>query len=204
MVRRGWCDREWSLRADLARKLQRQICSFASPSASAPALASASVSRPLDAAVRAAKTARAKRNPQTMPALRPDEERTPDPQVLIVDDDRSVCDVVARLLSEHGYAVDAAFDGHAALSMLAQHRYAVAILDYQMQGMDGVEVYRRAKEQRPELLGVLLTAFATIDTVYPAIVAGFARVLAKPVDARVLIPLLRQLIDGSRRTGEAL
>ena len=139
-----------------------------------------------------------------MPALRPDEERTPDPQVLIVDDDRSVCDVVARLLSEHGYAVDAAFDGHAALSMLAQHRYAVAILDYQMQGMDGVEVYRRAKEQRPELLGVLLTAFATIDTVYPAIVAGFARVLAKPVDARVLIPLLRQLIDGSRRTGEAL
>jgi len=77
-------------------------------------------------------------------------------------------------------------------------RYAVAIFDYQMQGMDGVEVYRRAKEQRPEVLGVLLTAFATIDTVYPAIVAGFARVLAKPVDARVLIPHLAAI---DRRVG---
>ncbi len=63
------------------------------------------------------------------------------------------------------------------------------VLDYRMQGMDGVEVYRRAKELRPELLGVLLTAYATIDAVFPAMAAGFARVLAKPVDARVLIPL---------------
>jgi CheY-like chemotaxis protein len=194
-VRRGWSDRECCLRVDLARELQRQMCS------SAPAVSSRQAPGPLDAAVRAVTTARNKRMRRTMPALRPDEERVLGPQVLIVDDDHSVCDVVARMLAEHGYAVDAAFDGHAALTMLAQRHYALAILDYQMPDLDGVEVFRRAKQQRQGLLGVLLTAHATVDTVFPAMAAGFTRVLAKPVDASVLIPLLQQLIARPRRTG---
>jgi CheY-like chemotaxis protein len=194
-VRRGWSDRDFRLRADLARELQRQMCS------STPAAVSRRPPGPLDAAVRAVTTARNKGMPRTMSALRPDEERVLGPQVLIVDDDHSVCDVVARLLAEHGYAVDAAFDGHAALTMLAQRHYALAILDYQMPDLDGIEVFRRAKQQRQGLLGVLLTAYATVDTVFPAMAAGFTRVLAKPVDASVLIPLLQQLIARPRQTG---
>ena len=158
----------------------------------APAPSSApSSTGPLGPSMRAA---RLRKKAQALPAAKPAEKRGVGPEVLIVDDDRGVCDVVARLLSENGYTVDAAFDGDAALSMLAQRPYALAILDYRMQDMDGVEVYRRAKEFRPELVGVLLTAWTTIDVVFPAMSVGFARVLAKPVDARILLRIVARLM----------
>lgn len=117
-----------------------------------------------------------------------------DAKVLVVDDDRSQCEIVAKLLSDHGYEVDIACDGTEALGLVSQHRYALALLDYQMPGMNGVEVYRHAKELQPDLVGIFLTAYTTIDTVFPAIEAGVERVLAKPVNARELLPLVDELI----------
>jgi CheY-like chemotaxis protein len=117
-----------------------------------------------------------------------------DSRVLVVDDDRAQCEIVAKLLSDRGYAVDVAFDGTDALQLVTEHPYALAVLDYQMPGMNGVEVYRQAKGLRPDMHGVFLTAFTTIDTVFPAIEAGVERVLAKPVDAQELIPLVKELI----------
>jgi DNA-binding NtrC family response regulator len=151
----------------------------------------------LHSAVRAA---RLRKNAQTLPAAKPAEKRGVGLEVLVVDDDRGVCDVVARLLSENGYTVDAAFDGHAALNMLAQRPYALAVLDYRMQDIDGVEVFRRAREFRPELCGVLLTAWTTIDVVFPAMSVGIARVLAKPVDARILLPVVARLMAMRQKT----
>ncbi|HVC92812.1 MAG TPA: response regulator [Pirellulales bacterium] len=166
-----------------------QVSTFNGPAGSvAPAPSSTG---PLRAAVRAA---RQRKQARAMPAAKPAEQRGVGPEVLVVDDDRSVCEVVARLLSENGYTVDAAFDGHAALDMLARRPYVLAIFDYRMHDIDGVEVYRRAKEFRPDLAGVLLTAWTTIDVVFPAMSVGFARVLAKPVDARILLPVVARLM----------
>lgn len=117
-----------------------------------------------------------------------------DSKVLVVDDDRSQCEIVAKLLTDRGYEVDTACDGNEALGMMGRKRYALALLDYQMPGMNGVEVYQQARELQPGLRGVFLTAYTTIDTVFPAISAGVERVLAKPVDARELLPLVEELI----------
>jgi len=115
-------------------------------------------------------------------------------RVLVVDDDRSNCDVVARLLADRGYEVDTASDGESALAMLEQSHYDLAVLDYQMPGMDGVELLTKAKELRPELVGVFLTAYTTIDKVFPAIQAGAERVLSKPPDVQELLPLVERLV----------
>ena len=114
--------------------------------------------------------------------------------VLVVDDDRSNCDLVASLLTARGYEVDIATDGEAALELLAQHPYLLAVLDYQMPGMNGVELFRRAREVQPALKGVFLTAYTSLDTVFPAIDAGAERVLAKPPDVRELIPVIEELV----------
>ena len=172
-----------------------QVSTFDGPTATvAPALSSTG---PLGASMRAT---RLRKEAQSLPAAKPAERRGVGPEVLIVDDDRGVCDVVARLLSENGYTVDAAFDSDTALNMLAQRPYALAILDYRMQDINGVEVYRRAKEFRPELVGVLLTAWTTIDVVFPAMSVGIARVLAKPVDARILLPVVARLMAMRRKS----
>src|SRR5256885_11631175 len=48
--------------------------------------------------------------------------------------------------SDHGYVVDTACDGDSALKLLSQKPYVAAVLDYQMPGMNGVELFRRARE----------------------------------------------------------
>jgi DNA-binding response OmpR family regulator len=115
-------------------------------------------------------------------------------RVLVVDDDRSVSGLVAAILTDRGYAVDVASDGHSALKLVAENPYVLAVLDYQMPDMDGVEVFRRAREQQPNLLGIFLTAYANLNIVFPAIDAGIERVLAKPPSRRELIPVVEELI----------
>ena len=115
-------------------------------------------------------------------------------RVLVVDDDRSNSEVVSRVLTAHGYEVDVADDGVTALGLIEQNPYRLAVVDYQMPGMNGIELFREARHKQPELLGVFLTAYANINTVFPAIEAGVERVLAKPLDSRELIRLAEELI----------
>lgn len=115
-------------------------------------------------------------------------------RLIVVDDDRSTADVVAKLLADRGYEVDVACDGQTALQLISQHPYDLAVLDYQMPGLNGVEVFRRARELRPDLRGIFLTAYTTIDTVFPAVDAGIERVLSKPANAQELIPVVEQVL----------
>lgn len=127
------------------------------------------------------------------------------PRILVVDDDRTQCGVVGKLLADRGYLVHSATDSSVALDMIAQNRYELLVLDYQMPGMNGVELFRRAREMQPDVAGVFLTAYTDINTVFPAIDAGVERVLAKPVNAAELIPLVRDLVgDGAESTAQAL
>jgi CheY-like chemotaxis protein len=119
-------------------------------------------------------------------------------RVLVVDDDRSVSRVVASILKDRGYTVDVADDGKSALDLVAQNHYLLAVLDYQMPGMDGVEVFQKARELQPELLGIFLTAYANLNTVFPAIDAGIERVLSKPPSSGELIPAIEELLGPSR------
>jgi len=115
-------------------------------------------------------------------------------RLLVVDDDRGNCALVSKMLSDQGYEVDVANDGPTALDMIETNPYDLVVLDYQMPGMDGVELYRRISERHPEIVGVFLTAFTTLDTVYPAIAAGVKRVLAKPVNRAELLPLVEEIV----------
>jgi len=115
-------------------------------------------------------------------------------RILVVDDDRSNCVILSKLLSSQGYRVDWADNGQAALALAEQQPYGLVLLDYRMPEMDGVELYRRLRLIQPDLIGVFQTAFAKIEVIYAAIEAGAERVLAKPVDSRELLPLVERLV----------
>ena len=115
-------------------------------------------------------------------------------RTLVVDDDRSACAAVSRMLTGEGYIVDTADNGVAALEAVEHHDYDLAILDYQMPGMDGVELCQRIRLVKPEIPAVFVTAYTTINTVFPAVIAGAERVLAKPVDIHELVPVVQELI----------
>lgn len=120
-------------------------------------------------------------------------------RILIVDDDPSNCKVISKLLSLRGYQVDTAYDGPSALELVDSKSYGLALIDYRMPGMDGVELYRRIRQVRPGMVGVFLTGYPTIDTVFPAIEAGVQRVLAKPAVAEELFAVVEQYVGKPRR-----
>lgn len=113
-------------------------------------------------------------------------------RILVVDDDRATCVLVAKMLCMRGYSVDVAHDGECALELIRAKDYALALIDYRMPGMDGIELYRRIRQLRPEVAGVFLTGYPTIDTVFPAIGVGVERVLSKPADSDELYEVVEQ------------
>jgi len=116
------------------------------------------------------------------------------PHILLVDDNRDSCDLAAMRLGASGYVTDTANDGATALKLASQNHYDLAIIDFQMPGMNGVDLFRQMHAQHPEIVGIFLTGFTTIDVVFPAIDAGIMRVLPKPVDFSELMPLIEEYV----------
>ena len=114
--------------------------------------------------------------------------------ILLIDDNLDSCQTAAKLLRLAGdYESDIAQDVFTALELIEKKEYALAIIDYQMPDMNGVELFQRMKQIRPDLKAIFVTGYATIDVVFPALEAGVLRVLAKPVDFEVLIPVIDDL-----------
>jgi DNA-binding response OmpR family regulator len=106
---------------------------------------------------------------------------------------------MAKFLSALGYQADAAQDGWTALRLVDGRRYGLAILDYEMPGMNGVDLFRRIRRARPELAAVFVTGHTTIDVVFPAVEAGVVRIFPKPVDFRELMPVIDEQLSTAGR-----
>jgi DNA-binding response OmpR family regulator len=117
------------------------------------------------------------------------------PRILVVDDDTDICQNLRDILTDLGYHVDCAFDGLAALKLIQGRPYDVALLDLKMPGMDGLTLYREIKKHRAGTVSLLVTAYASPATAAEAISAGAWKVVAKPVDPRVLLTLVDEALD---------
>jgi two-component system, NtrC family, response regulator HydG len=115
-------------------------------------------------------------------------------RVLVVDDDPDICRNLSDILSDLGYHVDYAHDGPAALELVAQRRYDVALLDLKMPGMDGLTLYREIKKRSAGTVSLLVTAYASAATAEEALAAGAWKVVAKPVDPRKLLSLVDEAL----------
>ncbi len=76
--------------------------------------------------------------------------------VLIVDDEPTIAEVVARYLERAGYHTRVALDGDQALAAAAERRPDLVVLDLMLPGVDGLRVMRRLRDQDPEPIGVIL------------------------------------------------
>src|SRR4051812_37431516 len=82
--------------------------------------------------------------------------------VLVVDDERVVCDVFARLLAnEHGIAVALAASAEEALELLGERRFDLMITDKNLPGMGGVELIAEARRRAPALEALMITGYAS-------------------------------------------
>jgi heterodisulfide reductase subunit A len=111
--------------------------------------------------------------------------------ILVVDDERIVRDSLREWLINEGFtAVEAVESGAAALEALARTPFQLMLSDVKMPGMDGVELLKRAKQARPALTVIMMTAYATVETAVEAMKIGAVEYFMKPFDPEAMLPLV--------------
>jgi excisionase family DNA binding protein len=102
------------------------------------------------------------------------------PRVLVVDDDPSVRDLLAKTLALAEYDVDISPDGRMALERLRIIPYDLLITDLKMPGVDGLNVIREARRLKADLPVIIITGFSTEASAIEAVNLGVSGYLTKP------------------------
>src|ERR1700704_5195165 len=129
------------------------------------------------------------------PAARP-ASGTTRPRVLVVDDEASIRDLLAKTLALAEYDVDVAPDGRSALDRMRMYPYDLLIADLKMPGMDGLTVIREAKRYKADLPVIIITGFSTESSAIEAVNRGVAASLTKPFRVpQVLAAAAKALVE---------
>lgn len=123
-------------------------------------------------------------------------------RILLADDDASLRRVVQFKLQKNGYDVAAVADGHQALEQLEREPYDLLLSDIRMPGVDGLELLERARERRPDLKVVLMTAHATVTQAVQAVKLGAFDYITKPFEDEQLFRALEQALAFGRLESE--
>ncbi|MGH7874171.1 MAG: sigma-54-dependent transcriptional regulator, partial [Candidatus Binatia bacterium] len=121
-------------------------------------------------------------------------------RILIVDDDRAMCQLLIDLLGEEGYETGVAYDGESALDKYRTNRFDLTITDLMMPKMKGIELVTRLREIDSGALVLLITAFGTIESAVEAMRAGAFHYVTKPFhNDEILIQVKRAIEQKSLR-----
>jgi len=114
--------------------------------------------------------------------------------ILIVEDETIMRESLRDWLTDAGYEVETAEEGEEALKTIAEQDFGVVILDLRLPGKDGIEVLREAKEKSPQLRGIIITAYPSVQTAVEAMKEGAVDYLPKPFDLDDLGELIQQTL----------
>ncbi len=119
-------------------------------------------------------------------------------KLLIVEDEKRLCQTVAKHLKAEGYAVDFCHDGKDAFDYMAGTEYDAVILDIMLPGLDGISVLKTMRSQKVKTPVLLLTAKNTIEDKVKGLDSGADDYLTKPFSLEELSARIRVMI---RRSG---
>ncbi len=112
--------------------------------------------------------------------------------ILIIDDERTFADTLAKRLSMRGITCAVAYDGRTGLALLQETTFSGLVLDLRLPDLNGGEVLRRIMHLQPGLTVVILTGHGTDEDERECMKNGATAFLHKPVDLGRLVGLLRQ------------
>lgn len=112
--------------------------------------------------------------------------------VLVVDDDKNMCWILSRLLSEEGFKVKSASSAKEAIPLIEAGGISVAILDYRLPDMDGIKLFEYIKRKYSLIPSILITSYGSKQLGEEAKEAGFFAYLDKPFSNQELIRIVRE------------
>ena len=124
-------------------------------------------------------------------------------RILIADDEASGRNGLASVLRLEGFDVEVAADGVEALAKVASTAPDLLLSDVRMPNMDGLELLRQVREQYPDLIVVLMTAFTGVESAVQAMQEGAEDYLTKPLQMGEVIVILDRALERRRLRREA-
>ena len=114
-------------------------------------------------------------------------------RLLIVEDEKELCDTVAKSLYRSGYEVDTCYDGNEALDYIFSEDYDLIVLDLNLPGKDGMDILREVRETNEETKVLILSARSQIADKVEGLDAGANDYLEKPFNLQELEARIRSL-----------
>ncbi len=115
--------------------------------------------------------------------------------ILVVDDEPSIRDNLERILTEEKYNVSTVANGKEALENLGQSDVDVVLLDLDLPDLHGIEVLQRAKAIDPDILVIIVTGFASVESAVEALKLGAYDYIKKPFKADVIKLIIRLALE---------
>ncbi|MDY6830621.1 MAG: response regulator [Thermodesulfobacteriota bacterium] len=119
-------------------------------------------------------------------------------KILVVDDEKDIRDGCVRVLRRLDCDVSMAANGHEALDLLGREFFNVVLLDLKMPGIDGMDVLREIQQQERDILVIVITGFATVETAIEAMKQGAYDFIPKPFDPAQLRIVVERALDKIR------
>jgi putative nucleotidyltransferase with HDIG domain len=123
-------------------------------------------------------------------------------RILVVDDEPRICQFIKELLERENYQIDTTLSGNEALNLIQKCDYQLLISDLKMPGMDGFELIKQAKKDRPDMATLMLTGYATVENAILALRFGVDDYITKPFNIIELKKVVKQTLNTRQMTLE--
>lgn len=112
-------------------------------------------------------------------------------EILVLDDEEIVCTRLKPVLEKAGYIVETYTDSLKAKKRLEEHCFDIVVTDLKMSNVDGMELFRFAKDKWPKCEVIIISGFVTVEVTRGALRAGVRDIISKPFKIR----RLKEVID---------
>ena len=102
-------------------------------------------------------------------------------KIMVVDDEKIVCDMAKKILENEGYEVETFMDSEMALERIRQQRFDLVVTDLKMENVSGMDILKEVNRLYPDTRVIMLTAYATLDATIEAIRERIYDFFPKPV-----------------------
>ncbi len=123
-------------------------------------------------------------------------------RILVVDDEQGMRQYLHKLLSDKGYVVETAAEGAGALDSIKVNMPDLALIDFKMPKMDGLQLLEKIKKEYPEIIVVMMTAYGTMENAVKAMKLGAVDYVNKPFDMEEILLVVDKALEKKRLEAE--
>lgn len=115
--------------------------------------------------------------------------------ILMIDDDKDMCQLLVNFLKRKSYEADQAFSGKEGLEKLAKQHYDVVLLDYRLGDTDGLQMMPKIKQKRPRAIIIVVTGYSDIKLAVQVIKGGAFDYITKPLMPEELLKTIQKALE---------